>query len=409
MLDFIKPGSSPALISLAQSIWPLYMRARFKELNIECLPEVIQAFKDARNSALIICPNHAAQEDPYILVGLSRLIKEHFMFLTARDLFGPANSTMAKTLQKLGCFSVVRETADISAFKAALKLLKQKNRLVIFPEGEVSHQNDFLLQLETGAEHIALAAQEDLSQDDRKAKVLMLPLILKYRFKTEVVSELRAALGEVELKLGYTHPIERSIKLRIMQAYHYMLDTMEKEHGYNLSSGLELSLEARLKLLCEQLISESSKFLNINLDNKLTPLAKIHILRNTFNEIKWHKTFLRSSETNDFETSRIYFRHLKLATDLAAVAAHGFNHDLSQEAAAELVCILEREICGTNTVKRPEIVTIATGKPMDISQYLEQYKSNRKQTIELINKTLRSELTEKLAELNKRYKTIFVN
>jgi hypothetical protein len=385
------------------------MKARFKELDIECLPEVTQAFKEARNSALIICPNHAAQEDPYILVGLSRLIKEHFMFLTARDLFGPANSTMSKTLQKLGCFSVVRETADISAFKAALKLLKKKKRLVIFPEGEVSHQNDFLLQLENGAEHIALAAQENSNQIDSNATVLILPLILKYRFKTDIVQELRSVLGEVELKLGYTHPIERSMKLRIMQAYHYMLDTMENEHGYKLSSGLGLSLEARLKLLCEQLITESSKFLNIELEKNLTPLAQIHLLKNAFNEIRWHKTSLHSSETNDFETSRIYFRHLKLATDLAAISAHGFNHNLSQEAAAELVCILEHEVCGTNTIKRPEIVTITAGKTIDVSKFLEQYKNNRKQTIDLINQALRSELSKKLVELNGCYKTIFVN
>ena len=66
---------------------------------------------------------------------------------------------------------------DMRAFKATRHLLlSAPNKIVIFPEGEVSHQNDFLLEFENGPEHIGLSAMEEMKSMNANGSIYMLTL-----------------------------------------------------------------------------------------------------------------------------------------------------------------------------------------------------------------------------------------
>ncbi len=83
-----------------------------------------------RNEALIITPNHFSNYDP-LVVGSFCPIKLHTM--AKKELF--ENKVLAKIIKTMGVFPVDRGGNDIGAIKTSLKLLKDNEPLLLFPEG----------------------------------------------------------------------------------------------------------------------------------------------------------------------------------------------------------------------------------------------------------------------------------
>lgn len=89
--------------------------------------------------AVLICANHSAMIDP-IFIGLSYDINTHIHVFAKEELFSvPIISTM---LRKLEMIPVDRNTADVNAIKTAMKILKEGEKVVIFPEGTRLAEHD---------------------------------------------------------------------------------------------------------------------------------------------------------------------------------------------------------------------------------------------------------------------------
>ena len=86
--------------------------------------------REPANGGVLYMSNHQSFYDPIMVAGPLRR-SGHFM---ARDtLF--RNKYFAKFLTSVNTFPVKREGGDIGAIKEAMRLLKAKKTLVIFPEG----------------------------------------------------------------------------------------------------------------------------------------------------------------------------------------------------------------------------------------------------------------------------------
>jgi 1-acyl-sn-glycerol-3-phosphate acyltransferase len=236
--------------------------------------EVLTTFRSLKNLPVLICPNHSAHEDPAVLFILSTLVSQQFRFLTARESFGARNTWYSKWLQKIGCYSVERGVADTHAFKATRNLLVQgPNKIVIFPEGEVTHQNNYLTEFENGPEHIGLSAMEDLKKNHSSARIFIVPLALKYKYLIDMRPSLAEAMITIETALGYKSNSD-SLKKRIETAFTEMLRILEAAH--NCSGQTKKSFEERVCTLRERLIFESESFLHVELSDELPQMHKIH-------------------------------------------------------------------------------------------------------------------------------------
>lgn len=80
---------------------------------------------------LIISSNHIHWADPVIVA--CRTGKRHISFLGKQELF--KNKVFSWVLHKLTVIPVRRGEADVNAIKSALRVLKNKEVLGIFPEG----------------------------------------------------------------------------------------------------------------------------------------------------------------------------------------------------------------------------------------------------------------------------------
>lgn len=82
--------------------------------------------------AAIVCANHSNWADPFIIA--AAFTKENQIRVMAKaELF--RIPVLAPFLRSLGTFPVNRGANDISAIRLSLRLLKEGDKVVIFPEG----------------------------------------------------------------------------------------------------------------------------------------------------------------------------------------------------------------------------------------------------------------------------------
>lgn len=111
---------------------------------------VLGADNIPKSGGLILCSNHIHWLDP-LLMGV--YIKRKIFFMAKAELF--KNHFFAMILKGINAFPVKRGTADISAIKKSLKVIKNGRILGIFPEGHRSKDGN-LLPAEPGVALISL-------------------------------------------------------------------------------------------------------------------------------------------------------------------------------------------------------------------------------------------------------------
>ena len=92
--------------------------------------EVIGKENLPKEKAAIICPNHVHFLDGPTLIANS---KRKINVLAKEELF--KNKFLSNCLRMLGMYPIKRGSADIEAIKVSLKILKNNELLMIFPEG----------------------------------------------------------------------------------------------------------------------------------------------------------------------------------------------------------------------------------------------------------------------------------
>lgn len=106
-----------------------------------------------KSGACILCMNHKSLLDPPV-VGV--FIPRKLVFMAKEELFRiPVFGAIIRTL---GAFPVKRASADISAIKTSLNILKEGHVLAIYPEGS-RNKSDSLGQAKSGMTFIAIKAQ----------------------------------------------------------------------------------------------------------------------------------------------------------------------------------------------------------------------------------------------------------
>lgn len=396
MLDFVKPRTSQPMVTFAKIMWPLYVMYKYGNLKMELSEEVEETFKKLSQKTVIICPNHSHYLDPDALFGISRLVRQHFNFLAAREIFGARKSNRYRWMQKLGCFSIERGAADIQAIKAIHDLLLEEEcKLVIFPEGEVSHQNDYLMNLEDGAERMALTAVKDLRKERPEETIYILPLILKYKFSMNVWPEILQNLTRVEIHLELKPEKDASVSTRLRNCLLKGLDRLEARHGVSKKAE---ELEERLFNLRERLIEISKEYLKVELSSNLNQVSQLHILRNSF-------AFNQFANGMDAELSpeeAKHYQELRLATHTVAIGDHSFKENLTQENAAELVNLLEQAIYEKISLRLPDVIQVGVAKEIDVSDYLSEFEKKKALGVQALKTELSSRMKKRSLAFEKK-------
>ncbi len=138
-----QPKDNPFVLSFLKAIWPVSIQLKFGPVTIKVIDDGIGRLKALDTKRVILCPNHPSLLDADVVFGLSKILNEEFNYLAAHVLFYGHKGMNAFFLQHMGCYPVKRGVPDFHAFRTTINvLLRGKRKLVIFPEGEVSHDSD---------------------------------------------------------------------------------------------------------------------------------------------------------------------------------------------------------------------------------------------------------------------------
>jgi hypothetical protein len=141
-----------------------------------------------------------------------------------------------KVLQWHGCFSINREGSDLAAFKTAVDILKESSHpLVVFPEGDIYHNNDRVTPFRDGAAAIAMSAAKKGTRP-----VVCVPAALKCFYVDSPAAELEVLMTRLEESLHVRPRTELPLHQRIYRFAEAVLALKEQEYlGQTQAGGLK--------------------------------------------------------------------------------------------------------------------------------------------------------------------------
>lgn len=413
MLDFKPPKDNPLLLGFCKIFWKQILKIRCHDLEIKVAGDGVERFKKMAGKHAMVCPNHSFRHDPEVMFGFSALCGEDFNYVAAREVFDFNNGFNGILLQLIGCYSVVRGAADRESFKMTRTLLASgKKKLVLFPEGEISWQNEDLLPLETGACQLSFWAQDELQKTKPEEPVYIIPIALKYTYRNNIVKELDEAISRLEQRLSIPGPHEESLYQRVRVCAMKVLEALERQ--YNVKPAPNAVLNDRMTAVKEAALRNLAEVLDVELPPlKSSYLDWVRVLRNAMDDYIYGDTkdlseYEKQIHAERTEKIRGWYRDLDRVVNFIAIYDGYLAPPATQERIANVVEMLEGEVFGEKKVKGPRLVTIEVGEPINLLDRYAEYKQAKKAVVESVTAELNSQIHGMLDTLEKGREHVYV-
>ena len=104
--------------------------------------------------ATILAPTHRSRWDPLIVAYVTGLVtKSHLRYMVSQE---QTEGFQGWFIRRLGCFPVDRDNPGISAIRHSVKILEDREMLVLFPEGKIYPEDNEIHSIQPGVSRIAL-------------------------------------------------------------------------------------------------------------------------------------------------------------------------------------------------------------------------------------------------------------
>jgi 1-acyl-sn-glycerol-3-phosphate acyltransferase len=410
MLDFRPPLDSPALIKLVKVAMPLYMKYALADTRVELVPGARERFQKVAGQRGMVCPNHSHRHDPEVMFNVSKLVGEDFNFVAAREVFDWNDGMNGWWLQHMGAFSVVRGAADKESFKTSRKIIAEgKKKLVLFPEGEISQQNDKLMALESGAAQLCFwAIEEQLKRSiggDSKEDVYLIPVALKYTFISDVRPALLSALRDLERRLNLSVSPSQSAYERLRAVSEQLLAILEAEYGQKPAP--EAKLNERVTELRGRILKRIASQLQVELSPTASQLSCVRVLRNAMDDFIYvdeapQSEYQRKVHDEKAALVRGMYRDLDRVVNFISIYEGYFRESSTQERFADILDRLESEILGgAPTLKGARRVFADIAEPINMTELYSGYKISKRATINAVMERLAKSISDMLNDLDK--------
>ena len=217
-----------------------YMPSRehlVKSVRCEGEDNIRRLASDKRNR-LIFLLNHPTHSDSQVIVEAFRQAGVTTNFMAAYDLFFRQSAFNRWVMQKVGSFSVDRESFNSEPIKEAVNiLLKGKYHLTLFSEGRPYLQNDLVTPFQSGGAFIAASAQKRLDARGKGERILLVPVAIKLTHNENCRDKILNMLESLNKFLDITPDNELKIEEAIEQTAMALMEKGLKSFGFAPSKG----------------------------------------------------------------------------------------------------------------------------------------------------------------------------
>ncbi|MBI1924321.1 1-acyl-sn-glycerol-3-phosphate acyltransferase [Candidatus Poribacteria bacterium] len=385
MLDFRPSKENPLVIWAARWMLPFIMRFFLKVFEVDIDSESLKRLKSTHGFATVLVPNHVTDADPYVMFALSKRIGERFRYMTAQESFytHAGGRLRGFFLQRLGCYSVVRGAVDRESFRMTREILtKGEQKLVVFAEGEISHQNDTVMPFESGVVQLCFWAMDDMKKTGEVKPVYLVPVAIKYAYQKEMWGEIGKGVTTLERKILPKHsspPEDLYDRLRNVGAI--LVGTLAKEYQLRLSEND--SLNERIQQLREHILSQIEDFMEIVPQPESTPLKRVRTIRNrideeVYREVDEMTAYEKEIHEQRLDTFRQFYIDLNRVINFIAIYDGYVREKPSPERFLEVIARLEIEVFGRSKPKGPITAFLRVGTPKNLLDVYETYKKEKR-------------------------------
>ena len=440
MLDFKPPKDTPFLFWWAKINLPLHMKFSMRGTSIKIMDGALERFAKLKGKHTMVCPNHSNRHDPQIMFSFGVKASEYFNFVAAREVFDYDHGVNGWWLQHLGTYSVVRGAADRESFKTTRCILSEGHKkLVLFPEGEISRQNDTIMPLESGAAQLSFWAMADLEKKAQAAKkeekkedkqegkaensavavdelgfepVYIQPMAFKYTYPEDIASELRGSLKTLEMRLGLKVDEEGSFQARIKRLAETLLSTLERE--YNFKPKDAVTMNDRVKQLRVHILQNLAGILSVELEAGGRELEWVRVLRNKLDDFIYEdekdmSEYEKEVHAEKEKTYKTYYKDLNRVVNFISIYDGYVSERSTQERIAEVLERMETEVLGGESPpKGAREVMVDVGEAINLGDYWSLYKKNKKEAVNQVTDCLFSEISRMLAEMDAKRKVRYL-
>jgi 1-acyl-sn-glycerol-3-phosphate acyltransferase len=390
---FLPPKLNPVLARLCQSL--SYLVAGFAyQMQLKVEDRDIDKIKALGDARIVYLPNHPTLDDGIALFLFSARSGQLFHYLVARNSF---QGWLAHFLPAMGCYSMRRGIGDRQSIAQTIELLKQPAiRLVIFPEGGCSYQNDTVIPFRSGAISMPLQAMNKLAKQEKSIPPLYLvPLSLKYRYLYPMQNQINRTLSHLETALNIDKQ-SPSFYQRLRDVGEKVLQKIENEYGISQPTlNHNQDWNERINFLKNKLLEQCEVQLNIIPNNSQPMRERVYKIEATL-ESNFEQGENENPETEEF---------IKQATfqllNFDAIYDGYVAEKPEPERFLDTLNRLERSIFQLDkpSLKGSRQAIIKVGEAINLQDYYSSYQKNKTETIEKLTQTLQQSVQSNLRSM----------
>jgi 1-acyl-sn-glycerol-3-phosphate acyltransferase len=344
-------------------------------------------------AGIILAANHADETDFKACLELSRRSGRRFLFMMNREAFDEGCGVAGWWLQRLGAFSVERGgRRNEEAKRYAIEVvMRGREVLVIFPEGEIYYLNDLVQPFKSGAVDIGMQAVVEARQTRPEWTAYLVPLALKYRYREPIAPILERRTRSMEQRLNRART-GLSLQRRLAEIMSDLLQRHELVHHLEPAANRLTQLGERVQEVRKALLAETeARYADANPKRDSQTMDRAWRLSSYLRNLLTRKT--RAGDASRAQVRR----------DLATSESVGqmgswqpayTDADPSQERLAEMVLKLEREVYH---IKRPRQLAkrdlfIRIGEPIELGRSIPDYVRDARAVRRILAERLRDEI-----------------
>ncbi|MCC5816638.1 MAG: 1-acyl-sn-glycerol-3-phosphate acyltransferase [Leptospira sp.] len=397
MNSFIPPKFNYPFLWFTDFSLPFLFKLIHNLESVEVSDEDRALLKTLKNERLIVISNHPTTKEPPVIYTLANIMSSRFHYMASREVFDWAGGFVGEFIQSIGAYSVIAGTNDRDSLKATRNLLASPGgKLALFPEGEpTSGLNDTLLPFQPGIAQLGFWGMEDAIKKDPEAKVQVLPCFIKYKMsqpKDAMQKDMDRSLEILENKMGITK-LGKTITQRFQSIGRRLIEKEEREYGIVPEANQDYNF--RLGRLRHTILDNVAKKIELakydKEDNAIVKLRKIL----SFLELVNLGLDTGKEKAPSKEVAKWARTAAQRAYDSISMQVEYIEEHPCAERLYEWLYRFETEVLG-ETKNRPHIAKISLSQLVNLKDYLQEYKQDKKGTVQVVTNLFRERMDEML-------------
>ncbi|TGL15449.1 1-acyl-sn-glycerol-3-phosphate acyltransferase [Leptospira meyeri] len=395
MKDLFIPPHFEIPIALGLDLgFPILSKLLFNIDGVVIEKEDELRLKEIKNKRVMYLSNQPSDLEPIIAYYVASKIGTRFHFMASRSIFNWGFGLVGELIKRVGAFSVISGSFNRDAIKTTKRILSEKDgKLVMYPEGMVSGENDNLVSFLPGVAQVSFWGLEAALEKDPNAELWIQPTFVKYKIsgsRDSILTDIETSLSRIERKLKL-YPGGRTLLRRFLTVGRVMLEETEFELGIPRAETEGKDFDYRLGRARHTALNLAASILNVKFQESDNAIQKIRLLFTALDRLEAGVPLSTTPKNLTDQNIRRAKQLVDTAYAFIITKPKNLIQWPSAERLMEWICSFEKHIFG-KTEMRPRKAHVVVGPAFTLEPYFQTYKSQKKDAIQSLLAEIRKQM-----------------